>query len=439
MPILVKMPKWGLTMKVGTVTEWLRPEGAEVKAGEPLLMVESDKAANEVEAPRAGTLRKIVAAEGAEVPVSAPVAVLAAPGETLSDEEIEAFLAGLAQQQAAGAARAAGARVTREARAAARDEQGRVNASPAARKLAQELGVDLSAVTATGPGGRITSDDVQRAFDEQGGVREDYVTLRDGRRLFYVLAGPATAPPLVFIHGLGGSQLTWQNILGDLATEYRLCALDLPGHGQSDKSPPDGTRYTLADMAGAVAEVMDALGIAPATLVGHSLGGAVAMAVALEHPGRAARLVLIDSAGLGDEINPAMIDLIEAEPSHDESRRLLELFFHDHGYVIETSIQDNLRGRLAEGERPAVQAAMDANFSRQGQHTGLPARLGQLALPVLILWGADDEVIPAAHARQGAQAIAGAQAEIFPATGHVPQIEAAAGVVQAIRRFVPAG
>src|SRR5581483_8013499 len=99
MPILVKMPKWGLTMKAGTITQWLRAEGAAVAAGEPLLTVETDKAANEVEAPEAGVLRKIVAPEGAEVPVSDPLAVLAAPGETLGDDDVAAFLEAIAQEK----------------------------------------------------------------------------------------------------------------------------------------------------------------------------------------------------------------------------------------------------------------------------------------------------------------------------------------------------
>src|SRR5207237_1516743 len=124
MPVLVKMPKWGLTMKVGTVTEWLRAEGAAVAAGDPLLVVESDKAANEVEAPAAGTLRKIVAATGATVPVSDPVAVIAVPDETLSDEDVAAFLAEAVHEHAAATTeRAAATRVAREARPAERSEE----------------------------------------------------------------------------------------------------------------------------------------------------------------------------------------------------------------------------------------------------------------------------------------------------------------------------
>lgn len=93
MPILVKMPKWGLMMKAGTVTEWLRAEGEAVRAGEPLFVVETDKTVNDVDAPADGVLRKIVAEAGTEVPVTGAVAVLALPDEELSDAAVDAFVA----------------------------------------------------------------------------------------------------------------------------------------------------------------------------------------------------------------------------------------------------------------------------------------------------------------------------------------------------------
>src|ERR687885_1619742 len=378
MPVLVTMPKWGLTMKAGTVTEWLRAEGAAVAAGEPLLVVESDKAANDVEAPAAGTLRKIVAGTGARVPIGDPVAVIALPNETLSDEDVAAFLAESARVHAAATTdRAAAARVAREARPAGRSEEGRINASPAARKLARELGVDLASVPATGPGGRITSEDVERAAGAAA-VREDYVALPGGVRLFYVLAGPAGAvPPLVFLHGLGGSGSTWQTVLADLAVRHRVCALDLPGHGASDKPAPATADYSVAGLARAVAQALDLLGLAPAVLVGHSLGGAVAMQVALDRPAAVSRLVLVDSAGLGDEINSALLDRVEATPSRAEARRLLELFFCDERHVLDSTIEETYQQFCSPGAHDAIRAAA-ASFTRAGQQTGLPGRLREL-------------------------------------------------------------
>jgi pyruvate dehydrogenase E2 component (dihydrolipoamide acetyltransferase) len=440
MPVLVTMPKWGLTMKEGTVTEWLRAEGAAVAAGEPLLVVESDKAANDVEAPAAGTLRKIVAGTGARVPVSDPVAVIALPNETLSDEDVAAFLAEAARRHAAATTeRAAATRVAREARPAGRSEEGRINASPAARKLARELGVDLASVQATGPGGRITSEDVERAAAGTAAVREDYVALPGGVRLFYVLAGPAGAvPPLVFLHGLGGSGSTWQTVLADLAAHHRVCALDLPGHGASDKPAPATADYSVAGLARAVGQALDLLGLGQAVLVGHSLGGAVATQVALDRPAAVSRLVLVDSAGLGDELNPALLDWVEAAPSRAEARRLLALFFYDERHVLESAIEETYQQFCSPGAHDAIRAAAAASFTRAGQQTGLPGRMRELRQPVLLLWGAEDRVIPARHARAAAQAIDGAHVEVWENVGHVPQLEAADRFVAALERFLAA-
>ena len=161
MPTIVTMPKWGLTMTSGTITGWSREEGDPVTEGTPLLTVETEKAVDDVEAPATGVLRKIVAEIGSEVPVMGAVAVITAPDEELSDEELQALVG--TPGVGTVATGAATPRVSREARLATRDAGGRVNASPAARKRAGELGIDLATVEATGPGGRVTSEDVDRA------------------------------------------------------------------------------------------------------------------------------------------------------------------------------------------------------------------------------------------------------------------------------------
>ncbi len=443
MPTLVKMPKWGLTMTAGTVTGWLRDEGAEIEEGDPLLTVETEKAVNDVEAPSAGVLLKIVAEVGSEIPVSGPIAVIAAPDEALSEEEIASLVAA-AQPQATGAKAGPGGdgqRADREARTAARDDSGRVNASPAARKIARELGIDLANVSATGPGGRITSEDVERAAAEPadtGEVREDVVVLGDGRTISYLVAGPPSSTPLVFLHGLGGSRGTWENLLGDLVEEHRVLALDLRGHGLSDKPAPAATDYSIAGLAAAVREVLSTLTLAPSILVGHSLGGAVAIQIALDQPDLVVGLILVDSAGLGEEINPELLDLVDAEPSSENARHLLELFYEDKRLVLDRGVEEMHQGRRRPGVVEAERAVAGAAFSRDGQHTGLPARLNELAVPVLLISGVEDRVIPVDHVLAAARVIPDAWVKLMTGIGHVPQVEDASGLARTVDRFARA-
>jgi pyruvate dehydrogenase E2 component (dihydrolipoamide acetyltransferase) len=430
------MPKWGLTMTAGTVTDWFRHEGEEVLAGDPLLTVETEKAVNDVEAPADGVLRKIVASAGTEVPVSGPVAIILASDETITDDDLAALIESAQPKKAGAVAARGGDRGGREARAASRDESGRVNASPAARKRAQELGIDLSTVEATGPGGRITSDDVERAAEELAAdptPREEIVTLADGRSIAALVAGPGAGQKIVFLHGLGGSQSTWQIVLGELAERYRVAAIDLPGHGQSDKSA--SADYSVAGLAGAVAEALKALKVTPAIVVGHSLGGAVALQLALEHADAVAGLVLVNSVGLGDEIATELLDLMDAEPGKATSRGMLELFFEDQRLVVDRGIDELAQSQLAEGAWAAQRTIAAEAFDRGGQRVAVRGRLDQVSAPVLVAWGAKDRVIPVAHAIAAVSELPDAVLKVFPAIGHVPQVEDASGLARAVDRF----
>ncbi|MGI8476327.1 MAG: biotin/lipoyl-containing protein, partial [Thermomicrobiales bacterium] len=182
MPTLVKMPKWGLTMTEGTVTDWLLAEGAEISAGDPLFTVETEKAVNDIEAPIDGVLLRLVADKGAAVPVSGPIAIIAAPGESLSEAEIAAFLDAAAPKKKESAAAAASAGGGRESRAGRQDDPRQVHTQHRPSQTSSEQGLELASLDATGPGGRITIDDVERAMAERDAdptPREETVTLAD--------------------------------------------------------------------------------------------------------------------------------------------------------------------------------------------------------------------------------------------------------------------
>jgi pyruvate dehydrogenase E2 component (dihydrolipoamide acetyltransferase) len=384
-------------------------------------------------------LRKIVAAVGSEVPVMGAVAVITAPGEDLSDEDVQALVA--TTSEATAAASGAAPRVAREGRQAARDASGRVNASPAARKRAGELGIDLATVEATGPGGRITSEDVERAAVEvaasAAAPRTEVFELADGTKIAALLAGPADATEtIVFLHGLGGSQSTWASVLGHFAETYRVAAVDLPGHGASDKPSPASTDYSISGIAAKLGEFLEKLELAPSILIGHSLGGATALQLALDRPKLVRALVLVDSAALGMEINDELLDRIESAPSRDEARRLLELFFEDRRFVLERGINDMHAARNALGADDAVKAIAASAFTRRGQNLVLVDRLGELEVPLLVIWGELDRVIPSRHAVAAVTALPTAWLEIMEGVGHVPQVEAAPAFAEIVNRWL---
>lgn len=144
----VVMPKLSLTMKTGSVGRWYKREGENVEKDEPIVEIISEKATYDLEAPASGVLRKILVREGEEAPVDAVIAIIAAPNEQIPEEEMFAAKAP-------------------EGTAEAKE---RVLASPAAKRLAREYGIDLSLVRGTGPGGRIVEDDVKRFIEESRGL-----------------------------------------------------------------------------------------------------------------------------------------------------------------------------------------------------------------------------------------------------------------------------
>ncbi len=436
MATVVKMPKWGLTMTVGTVTDWLYEEGAEVSEGDAMFTVETEKAVNDVESPANGVLVKIVAPQGEEVAVSGAVAIIAAPGEVVSDEQIAALIAEASPQKKVAVAGAAGAAGGRSGRTASRDDTGRVNASPAARRLAQELGVDLAAVTATGPEGRITSDDVERTAAEANldpTPREERVALDDGRELNVLLAGAGSGAPLVFLHGLGGSQSTWQVVLGDLVEHVRVAAIDLPGHGSSDKTIDSD--YSIGGLASAVIDAIGKLKLQKPILVGHSLGGAVALRIAIDHADAISGVVAIDSAGLADGISAELTGLMAGVAGPETARGLLELFYQDQKLVVDRGVTEMAQSQTAEGAWDAQQAVAAAAFADGRQLPAARISPASVAVPVQLIWGEHDRVLPMDHAIQALPLFADASLAIVQGVGHVPQVENATRTALLIHRF----
>jgi pyruvate dehydrogenase E2 component (dihydrolipoyllysine-residue acetyltransferase) len=163
----IDMPQLGLTMEKGTILQWLKTEGGTVEKGQPVVLIQTEKVEYEVESPAAGTLLKVVATEGAEIPVGGLMAVLGQPGEDVS-ALLMSVPAGAPQAAASPAASAPSPQSPTPAAAPARAPGERVKISPAAKKLAQDHGIDIGGLTPTGPEGRIVREDVERAITARG-------------------------------------------------------------------------------------------------------------------------------------------------------------------------------------------------------------------------------------------------------------------------------
>jgi pyruvate dehydrogenase E2 component (dihydrolipoamide acetyltransferase) len=245
----------------------------------------------------------------------------------------------------------------------------------------------------------------------------------DGIRVRFARRGPEQGVPVMFIHGFGGDLNNWLFNLDAVAERHPVIALDLPGHGGSDAKLP-GT--SLPALAKFVARFLDQAGVQGRVhMVGHSMGGAIALQLALDASDRVASLALVSPAGLGEEINTGYTDGFVQAQSRRELKPVLEQLFADPALVSRQMVDDMLKYKRLDGIEPLLSELGVALFAEGRQSTVLAARLQALDKPLLVFWGEDDQVIPAAQA-----ANAGPQAEVirFAGTGHMAMLEKASEV-----------
>lgn len=258
------------------------------------------------------------------------------------------------------------------------------------------------------------------------GVR--YRTIHGYRRAF-VLAGEG--PAVLLIHGIGDSSESWRELIPSLARHHTVIAPDLLGHGDSDKPRAD---YSIGAYANAMRDLLSVLDIDRVTVVGHSLGGGVAMQFAYQFPERCERLVLVSTGGVSHEVHPALrfasapnadmfLPLLSAPGARTIGKaalRILESLETKIGHDAEqlTRVFDALPDAAA---RRAFVRTLRAAVDWRGQAITMLDRC-YLAkdMPTLLVWGDRDGVIPVSHAYQVHAAMPGSRLEIFADTGHFP-------------------
>lgn len=264
--------------------------------------------------------------------------------------------------------------------------------------------------------------------EEAAGAEPETVEV-GGRKVQYLKLGEGEGTPLLLLHGFGGDINVWVFNQEALAEGGRtVYALDFPGHGGSSKDVRDGA---LASFVEVVAGFMDEMVIEKAHLFGHSMGGAVAASLALDHPEKVESLALIASAGLGEEINGDYIEGFIAANRRKEMRSVLGLLFANPDLVNRQLVNDVIRFKRLDGVDEALRKTAD-NLFPGGKQSGVPDLSG-IGVPMLVVWGSEDRVIPVSHADNAPD---NARVEVLEETGHMPQMEAAGQVNRLIGEFL---
>lgn len=268
-----------------------------------------------------------------------------------------------------------------------------------------------------------------------------------GERLAYLDEGPATGEVLLLLHGMAGSSQTWRSVIGPLSRRYRVIAPDLLGHGNSTKPRSD---YSLGAFAVLLRDLLDELGITRATVVGHSLGGGIAMQFTYQHPDYAQRLILIGSGGLGPDVG-LTLRLLSAPGAElvmpvIAPRRVLAAGERVWSWLRTVGVEsprgeEIWRSYSTFADAPTRQAflrTLRSVVDYRGQAVSALNRLNTKSdMPVMAIWGERDAIIPVGHAYAARQARPDIRLEVLADVGHFPHVERPYEVVELIEDFVP--
>lgn len=247
-----------------------------------------------------------------------------------------------------------------------------------------------------------------------------------------------TGFPLLLIHGSGPGVSAWANwrkVLPGLAAARRVIAPDMVGFGYTERPP--GQRYTMDAWVQQAIGLLDALGLEQVDLIGNSFGGALSLALAIRHPGRVRRLVLMGSVGVPFDLTPALDAVWGYEPSRENMRRIMDCFAHDRSLVSDELAQLRYQASAREGVQEAYAAMFPA--PRQRWVDAMCSRAEDIAaLPheTLVIHGREDRVIPLSTSLQLAQRIPRSQLHVFGHCGHWTQIEHADRFVRLVNDFL---
>jgi pimeloyl-ACP methyl ester carboxylesterase len=239
--------------------------------------------------------------------------------------------------------------------------------------------------------------------------------------------------PVLLVHGYTSSKEAWFLNLQALAQHFRVLALDLPGHGRSSKVAPD--RY-LAFCSEWLVRLLDRQQIEAAHVIGNSMGGAVAMELALSQPSRMRKLVLVDALGMGAQITggDVLVKLVESQ-TREEVQAQLSRVVHDPAHILPQAVDLSFTYLQQPGVKALLRKIGAQLSDGKTVRVDFRPRFKDLRMPVLVVWGREDRLIPVAHA-YAAREMPDARIHIFERCGHLPQLEQAAAFNELVTGFL---
>lgn len=427
---LLKLPRLGETMETGRIVEWLKKPGDRFQRGETIAEVETDKTVVELPALTDGTILEILAEPGAEVTVDMPLARIDDERATGPEE---------AEKTESRPEACAAKNEPRERPSPASPTQtaatpgSRRRATPAARRIARQGGLDIETVTGTGPRGRVEAADIHALAngsndrnrpsqaDDRLPVSGGYLHLRRWRS-----QGEKTGKQrstALLLHGFGADGSTWLPI-GPLLAQQGIdaIALDLPSHGASTVEPS-----TVGQLTAIVTEAVRNLDPAPDILIGHSMGGLVAADLAGSGvlPG-SKRLILISPAGMGHTINSELLQAL----AWADTAETLDLLMREIGGHLPPPPPAVCRQILAQNRsHPNLPDIADDLAGLAGQRHSLPQRLESLTIPISVAMGTEDVMFPWVQVASLPPSVA---IHLINGGGHIPHWEQPETIVKLI-------
>ena len=432
MPTEVFMPKVDMDMASGKVAAWHVAEGERVEKGAPLFDIETDKAAMEVESPASGVLRHVSAAVGSEAPIGAVLAWIYAEGEADAPPPAAAPASAEPEPQ-----RTPLSPERPHAEIPGGASADRPRATPAARRLARDAGVDLRLISGAGPRGRIQAADVAARLERPTGgpveQRSKAAASQDWTPetgpLFMLESGAGGETPLLLLHGFAADGYAWAALEPHLPGGRRVLKLELPSHGRS----PKRRILSFAALSRSIVEAVDQAGLTQAHIVGHSLGGALALALADIRPRLAASLTLIAPGGLGPEIDGDLINGLARASRAASLAPWLRRLTADRAFFDDAFVSAAMAARAQPELRAAQIDLADTLFPDGVQSFDLRPALERVAAPTALIWGRADRVLPW---RQALSAPGRAALHLLADVGHTPHLEAPELVGALISRHI---